>query len=155
VGARPPPKGHLRNGGTVNHEGLDQLNVFGRIDTVMTASENGDRAGLQGGAVCRRVDAACETGDDGESRSTEIPCHSMGEFHSGSRSVAGSDDRDLRPHEDVRISTDADQRRRVVDHLQAQRIARLAYRNVLDAPCTCGLQFRRGLFARENAWRGC
>jgi hypothetical protein len=70
VGARPPPKGHLRNGGTVNHEGLDQLNVFGRIDTVMTASENGDRAGLQGGAVCRRVDAACE-----DRRRRRIPQH--------------------------------------------------------------------------------
>ena len=139
MGARPPPKGHLRNGGTVNHEGLDQLNVFGRIDTVMTASENGDRAGLQGGAVCRRVDAACKTGDDGESRSTEIPCHSMGEFHSGSRSVAGSDDCNLRSREDVGFSTDADQRRRVIDHLQAQRIGRLAQRNVFNVPGTCGL----------------
>jgi hypothetical protein len=33
--------------------------------------------------VCCRVDAACETGDDGESRSTEIARHSIGEFHAG------------------------------------------------------------------------
>jgi hypothetical protein len=155
VGARLPRKRHLRNSGAVDYQSLDQFNVLGRIDTVMATGENGDRAGLQAGAVCCRIDAARETGDDGDSRSTEITRHSVGEFHASGRSVAGSDDRDLRPHEDVRISTDADQRRRVVDHLQAQRIARLAYRNVLDAPCTCGLQFRRGLFARENAWRGC
>jgi len=96
-------------------------------------------ARLQGGAVCRRVDAACKTGDDGESRSTEIPCHSMGEFHSGSRSVAGSDDCNLRSREDVGFSTDADQRRRVIDHLQAQRIGRLAQRDVFNVPGTCGL----------------
>ena len=121
----------------------------------MAAGENGDRAGLQAGAVCCRIDAACETGDDGESRSTEIARHSIGEFHAGGRSVAGADDCDLRPREDVGVTTDADQRRRVVDHLQAQRIGRLAQRNVFDVPCTCGLQFRRGLFARENPWRGC
>jgi hypothetical protein len=33
--------------------------------------------------VCCRVDAACETGDDGKSRSTEIARHSIGEFHAG------------------------------------------------------------------------
>jgi hypothetical protein len=45
----------------------------------------------------------------------------------------------LRSREDIGVSTDTDQRRRVVDHLQAQRIGRLAYRNVFDTPCTCGL----------------
>ena len=81
MGTRLPPKRHLRNSGAVNDESLDQFNVLGRIDTVMAAGENGDRAGLQAGAVCCRVDAACETGDDGDSRSTESARHSIGEFH--------------------------------------------------------------------------
>jgi len=97
VGARLPRKRHLRNSGAVDYQSLDQFNVLGRIDTVMATGENGDRAGLQAGAVCCRIDAARETGDDGDSRSTEITRHSVGEFHASGRSVAGSDDRDLRP----------------------------------------------------------
>jgi hypothetical protein len=74
----------------------------------MATSENGDRAGLQAGAVRCRIDAACETGDDGESRSTEITRHSLGEFHAGGRSVAGPDNCNLRPREDIRVSTNSD-----------------------------------------------
>jgi hypothetical protein len=74
----------------------------------MAAGENGDRAGLQAGAVRCRVDAACETGDHGESRSTKSTRHSLGEFQASGRSIAGSDNCDLRSCEDVGISTDAD-----------------------------------------------
>ena len=153
--ARLPGERHFRNSGAVDHQSVDQFDVLGRIDAVMAAGEHGDRAGVQAGAVCCRIDAACETGDDGNTRSAEIARHSIGEFHAGGRSVARADNGDLRPREDVGVATDTDQRRRIVDHLQARRIVRLAERNEFDAPCTCGLQFRRGLFARENAWRGC
>ena len=133
------PSGISEMAAPSNHEGLDQFNVLGGIDTVMAAGKNGDRAGLQAGAVCCRVDAACETGNDGKSSRTEIPRHSIGEFHASGRCVAGADDCDLWPREDVGVPTDADQRRRVVDHLQAQGIGRLSQRNVFDVPCTCGL----------------
>ena len=139
MGTRLPSEWHLRNGGTVDHEGLGQFNVLGGIDTVMAAGKNGDRAALQAGAVCCSVDAACETGDDGQSSRTEIPRQPIGEFHASGRSVAGADDCNLWPREDVGVPTDADQRRCVIDHLQAQRIGRLSQRNVFDVPWPCGL----------------
>jgi hypothetical protein len=74
----------------------------------MAAGENGDRTGLQAGTMGCRVDAACETGDDDESRSTESTRHSLGEFQASGRSVAGSDNCNLRSCEDVGISTDTD-----------------------------------------------
>jgi hypothetical protein len=85
----------------------------------MAAGENRNRAGLQTGAVCSRIDAACETGNDGKSCSAEISRHSIGEFYPCGGRVAGSHDRDLWPCEDIKLSMYADQWRGIVDHLQA------------------------------------
>jgi hypothetical protein len=57
----------------------------------------------------------------------------------------------LRSREDVGFSADTDQRRRIIDHLQAQGIAGLSQRKILNVLRTCGVQFRRCLFASKDA----
>ena len=56
--------------------------MFGRIETIVAAGEHGDRPGRQTCSVRRSIDAAGQTGNDGETGFTEFMRIPLGEFQS-------------------------------------------------------------------------
>jgi hypothetical protein len=68
----------------------------------------------------------------------------------GAGSVARADNRHHRHRQRPNIPTERHQRRRVVDHLQPQRIVGLAQSHERDAELSCQPKFPLGVFARAN-----
>ena len=124
--ARLPPERHFGQRRPGRQDGVEQIRVLGRIDPVLTAGQYRDGPAFETGAMRRRVDAARQPGDKGEAGLAELVRDSLGEFQPRTRSVARADDRHHRQRQRARIATDGDQRRRIVDHLQARRVVRFA-----------------------------
>ncbi len=61
-----------------------------------------------------------------------------------------ADDRHHRKRQRARIAADGDQRRRIVDHLQARRIVGFAQRHQGDTELLCGGKLALGVGARAN-----
>ena len=87
---------------------------------------------------------------NGEAGLAELVRDPLGEFQPRTRSVARADDRHHRQRQRARIAADGDQRRRIVDHLQARRIVGFAQRHQGDAELLCGGKLALGVGARAN-----
>jgi hypothetical protein len=85
---------------------------------------------------------------NGEAGLAELVRDPLGEFQPRTRSVA--DDRHHRQRQRARIAADGDQRRRIVDHLQARRIVGFAQRHQGDAEFLCSGKLALGVGARAN-----
>jgi hypothetical protein len=99
------------------------------------------------------IDAAGEAGDDAEAGLTEIVRKPFGEFHASPGRIARAHNGDHRMGERRDISPHRDQGRRVVDHLQPQRIVGLAEGNEGRAERARGAQLALGLLDRIDARR--
>ena len=137
--------------GALGDDLVGERGVLGRIDARVAAAEHGDGAGRKAGAVGGGVDAARQPGDDAEAGLAEIARDGLRELDAGGRGVARADDGDQRPVQDRGLAAHGDQRRRVVDHGEPQRIVRLAERDELDAAGAGGFQLGGGLFFRADA----
>jgi hypothetical protein len=73
-------------------------------------------------------------------RGAEVVGQCLREFQTGAGGVAGADDGDHRPCQDVDVATYAEQRRRIVDHGQPRRIERLVWRHQADAKLFAGVE---------------
>ena len=133
------------------HESLEQVNVLGRIDTVVAAGKNGDRAGCRQPRCAAASMPRARPDDDRESRITEIARHSIGNSCRRAGSIAEPTMAICGSREDVGFSTRRRQRRRVVNHLQARRIVRLAQsQRIRRLRTDAAYSSRRGLFARAR-----
>ena len=94
--ARLPAERHLGDCGAVGEQRVEQADVLGRIDAVVSAGQHRDGAGREARAMRGRVDAARKPGGDDESGLAEFAREPLGEFHAGRRSVARADDSDHR-----------------------------------------------------------
>jgi hypothetical protein len=99
----------------------------------MAAGQHRDGAGRQTGAMGGGVDAARQARYGAEACRAQVARQPLSEFDAGRRSVARADDGDQRPRQHGELAAHREQRRRVVDHLQARRIIQLAERDEVDA----------------------
>ena len=99
------------------------------------------------------IDAARQPRDDAEAGVAQVARQPFGEFDAGRRGVARADDGDQRPRQHGELAAHRQQRRRIVDHLQARRIIRLAERDEVDAARARRFQFGFGVLARTDARR--
>ena len=119
----------------------------------MPAGQHGDGAGCKTGAMGGGIDAARQPRHRAETGLTQIARQALGEFDAGRRGVARADDGDQRLRQCGKFAAHRQQRRRVVDHLQALRIVRLAEPDQFDAARARGFQFGLGVLARTDARR--
>ena len=117
----------------------------------MPAGQHRDGAGRKARAVGGRVDAARQPRYDAEAGRAQVVRQPLGEFHAGGRGVARTDDGDQRLRQRGEFAPHRQQRRRVVDHLQARWVVRLAKRDEFDAARVRRLQFGLHLLARTDA----
>jgi hypothetical protein len=101
--------------------------VLGRIDAIVAVREHGDRAGAKTAAVGGRVDG--QAGDHSEAGGAEVAREPVGKAHDGGRGIARADNDDHRQVERLCSAAPGQERRGVVDHLQAARIVGLAQRD--------------------------
>ena len=97
----------------------------------MAAGQHRDGAGRQTGAMSGGIDAARQPRYGAEAGRAQVARQPLGEFDAGRRG-ARADDGDQRPRQHGELAAYREQGRRVVDHLQARRIIRLAERDEVD-----------------------
>ena len=151
--ARLPADRHFGDRGAFGRMASARPACSARIDAVMAAGEHRDRAGREARAMRGGIDAARETRDDDEAGVAEIARQPLGEPHAGRRGIARADDRDHRQGERRGVAAHRKQRRRVVDHLQAQRIVRLADATRRDAERLRGLDLALGVLRASRCGR--
>ena len=106
---------------------------------------------VKAGAMRGGIDAARQTRDDAEAGLAQFARQPLGEFHAGGRGVARADNGDHRLRQDgASLPRTAKQRRRIVDHLQARRIIRLAERDQFDAARAAPPSIRAAASSREQ-----
>src|ERR1700759_520717 len=92
----------------------------------MAPSQHRNGTALDAGAMRRLIDATRETRGNDKTGLAEIMRQRTGEFEPGPRRIARVDDRDHRPHQDVKRAAHAEQRRRIIEGCKSWRIAGLA-----------------------------
>ena len=97
------------------------------------------------------VDAARQTRDDAEAGLAELARQRLRELRPGGGGVARTDDGDQRPGEHGAVAAHRNQRRRVVDHLQPQRVVRFAERDEMHVEGARRLQLGGGFLGRADA----
>ncbi len=117
------------------------------------ARQHGDGAGCKTGAMGGSVDAARQPRHRAETGRTQVARQALGEFDAGRRGVARADDGHQRLRECGKFAAHRQQGRRVVDHLQALWIVRLAEPDQFDAARARGFQFGFGVLTRTDARR--
>jgi hypothetical protein len=120
------------------------------IDALVAAGEYRDGAAQKTRAMRSGVDTARKSGDDDKAGFAEIARETVCEFHAGSRGVTRADDGNERAGEDVALAGDGEERRGIIDHLQARRIVRLAQRDEGDAARAGRLEFALRFLARAD-----
>ena len=100
------------------------------------------------------IDATGKAGDDDESSLAEIARHSLGKLDAGRRGIARPDDRHHGLAERGQLAAHREQRRRIVDHLQPQRIFRLAHRHESNSQRPRRLDFALRIGARIDSGPG-
>jgi hypothetical protein len=141
---------HLGDERAVRPDRIREVVVLRRIDAVVAAGEHGDRARGETAAVGGGVDAACQAGDHGEAGVAEVAREPLGEAQAGSRGVARADNGDRRQVERRRPPAHRQERRGVVDHLQAARIVGLAQRDQRHPEGVGGLELAFGIPTRVD-----
>ena len=99
------------------------------------------------------IDAAGEPGGDAEAGIAQFAGDAFGELDAGRGGIARTDDRDHRHGQRGSLAAHGKQRRRIVDHLQAQRVVRLAGRHQADTHRGGRLELALGIGARTDAGR--
>ena len=108
------------------------------------------RSGREAGTVGGGVDAARQPGDDGEAGFAKLARDPLGKLHPGARRIARADDRHHRQCQRRRMAADREHGRRVIDHLQAERIIGLAQRHERNAELFRGGELAFGVRPRAN-----
>jgi hypothetical protein len=124
--------------------------VLGRINVVVAACQNGDSSGCKGGMMGGGVDAASQTGRYRKTGFAELARNLLRELQSGSRCIARADDRDHGLRQNDGVAAHGDQRRRIVDHLQARGISRFAKRDEINPELVRGRHFALGFCLAAN-----
>ena len=101
----------------------------------------------------RRIDAARQTGHDGETGFAQPARKNLRQLHAGRRRIARADHGDRRHGERRQMAAHRKQRRRIVDHLQALRIAGFADGDERDVEFSRGVHLTLSLVARTNLRR--
>jgi hypothetical protein len=134
---------------------FEQVAVFRRIDSILASGEHGDGAFAKAGAMRRRIDAARQARHDGEASLAQAARKNLRQLHAGRRRIARADHGDRRHGERGQMATHRDERRRVIDHLQALRIAGFANGDERHAEVLCGFELTLGRFPRKDLRRRC
>ena len=127
--------------------------VFRRIDAVNAACQNRDGGELHCAGVGRRVDASGEARHDGETGLAQFRRKGARESDAGTGRVTGTDHRHGGAAEQVRVTLNRDQRRRVRHCGKGVGIQALAVREQPGAGPFQRCQFIAGLAVAGNAKR--
>ncbi len=127
--------------------------MLGRINPVMTAGDDGNGAACEAGAMSGGIDAACQSGHDGEPGFAQVVRQPLGDFDACGGCIARADNCDQRPRQHGELAAYGQQRRTIVDHLQPPRIIGFAKGDEFDAAHAGRGQFGLGLFDRTDARR--
>jgi hypothetical protein len=135
----------------VGRDGLGELGVFRRIDAIKASRQHREGTGGEARPVGGGVDPAREARGDREARAAEIAREPFGKAHPRRRRIARADDGDHGQRKRRRPAAHRQQRRSVVDHLQATRIVRFAQRQQGHPQSGGGLELALGILARVYA----
>ena len=126
---------------------VGQLLVFGRIDVHHAAGQHGDRpsAGRQGAAMGRRVDAAGQPADDGQSRAGQAAGQPFGLPQAILRAVARADDAHGQGVVRPQLAADEQHARRIVNLAEHPRIGGVGFGEDVDAVLAAERDFGLGV----------
>jgi hypothetical protein len=127
--------------------------MLGRIEAVVAAREHRDCSGGETCRMCRRIDAARQSGDGGETGFAQFARDPLREFQSRAGSVARADHGDHGQREHAGVAADGDQGRRIVNHLQPQGVVGLTQRHEGDAEFFRGGDLALGVGLRADFHR--
>jgi hypothetical protein len=128
--------------------------MLGRIDAVLSAGEDGNRAALKASPMRRCIDAAGKTRRGGKSGFTEFVGEPLGEFQTGGRCIARTDNRHRRQGERGAVAAHGEKGWRIIDGVEPAGIIGLARGDKRGAQFVCGLDLALGLLARIDFRHG-
>ncbi len=129
------PKSPLRDDRTGFGDHFHEVGIVGGISDVDTGCDDRDRAAaaFDGSLMRGRVDAARKAGNDGKAAGSQILGHRLREQTAAGAGIARADKGDGRPKENVRITSDRQERRRIMDLTKQTGIARFAMGDEMGA----------------------
>ena len=121
----PCPRGISEIAAPAPSNACEQIHMFGRIDAVVAAGQHRYGAAVEAQAVRRLIDAARQARGNDKTGLAKIMRQLAGNFQARARSIAGTDDRDHRPHQHFDRAAHAEQGRHASPAGQPRRINRL------------------------------
>jgi hypothetical protein len=149
--------------GPWRHFGKDQPNliqrllprlVLWRVEDVHPSGDDRDRPGFERAVVGCAINSAGKAGHDDLILFSKVMRHSARETASGGGGIAGADDRDPLPIEQVQLTFGDQQRRRILELAEEARIKALAERKISCPEFLDTRNLALGIMERVQGWRG-
>jgi hypothetical protein len=145
-------KRHFGNDAAFAPYPLVELSILRRIDDVDTSCDHRTSAARERAFMCRRVDAAGQSGRDDEARFRQIPCQSHGQLAAQRRCIACPDNCNRVTLEQRGMTKNCDDRRRWVGGGEARRKFGLAGCDHPTAQFRQRVDLARDLACRRNSY---